>query len=203
MKKKPFWRRVNRGFVVSMALLAVVAVYVLVTQLMLLPDKNAVRSLADDVCALAENVSMLSEEEIASLQDPAALEAKKAEIREQLKPLFVEGSDYLEEAAEYFYSLLTMQTTGMQQVDTRGEVVRNDSSCQLEEDTASVSIDRQYKGSHGKFWDYKTEAAEEGDADESLGVSIVFKKAGGTWKIYRIGNLYMNAYTGMGYHVVY
>ena len=40
VRKRPFWKRTNRGFVVSMVLLAAVIVYVVVSQLMLIPDKN-------------------------------------------------------------------------------------------------------------------------------------------------------------------
>ena len=38
MNKKPFWKRVNRGFVFSMVLLAAVIFYVTAEQIMLIPE---------------------------------------------------------------------------------------------------------------------------------------------------------------------
>ena len=49
LKKKSWWRRCNRGFVVSMALLAAVIIYVLVTQLMLIPVQASLEEKADAV----------------------------------------------------------------------------------------------------------------------------------------------------------
>lgn len=45
MKKKSVWKRMNRGFLVSMVLVAGVLIYVLVSQLMLIPEKQALREL--------------------------------------------------------------------------------------------------------------------------------------------------------------
>lgn len=195
MKKKPFWRRVNRGFVVSLALLAIVAVYVLVTQLMLLPDKQAVRSLAEEVCAIMESGSMLSEAEIAALQDPDALEDKKEEICDQLGRLFSEDSSYADDIPSDVGLMIDLQAQGMQTLKTRGDRTENRVTCQIDQDTATVSVYRTYENSAGVFWDYSLEEAVEGNAQEILNCSIVCKKTDGVWKIYRISNLYMTTYT--------
>ncbi len=194
MKKKPFWRRVNRGFVVSMALLAIVAVYVLVTQLMLLPDKQAVRTLANDVRTLVETNSMLSEEEIAALQDPAALEKKKADIRVELKPLFVEDGANLESTAASIDDIIDLQVNGMRLIETRGEKKDNSVKCQIDQDVATVSVYCRYEKSQGKYWDQKLEEMVDDYMDEYMDLQLVCKKVDGTWKIYRTNLLSMNAY---------
>ena len=195
MEKKPFWRRVNRGFVVSMALLAIVAVYVLVTQAMLLPEKKAVEELAQSVCSLMLDNSMLSEEEIASLQSDGAREKKQQEIQDQLTPLFAADSAYADDFPSGIEEILKLQEQGMRAIHTRGQLREDRMTCQIEQDTATVSIFQQYTESQGEFWDYSLEKAKEGTADEILDLSIVCKKIDGVWKIYRISQLSMYAYT--------
>ena len=68
VRKRPFWKRTNRGFVVSMVLLAAVIVYVVVSQLMLIPDKNAIRALADRVDEAYMSAITLSDEQLAQLE---------------------------------------------------------------------------------------------------------------------------------------
>ncbi|HJD24203.1 MAG TPA: hypothetical protein H9694_08700 [Firmicutes bacterium] len=194
MEKKPFWRRVNRGLVVSVALLAIVAVYVLVTQAMLLPEKKAVEELAQSVCTLMLDNSMLSEEEISSLQSDGAREKKQQEIQEQLKPLFAADSSYAADFPDGMEEILKLQELEMQAIYNRGQLQKSQVNCQIEQDTAIVSIYRKYTGSQGKFWDYSLEKAKEGTADEVLNLSIVCKKTDGVWKIYRISGMSMNAY---------
>ena len=194
MKKKPFWRRVNRGFVVSMALLAIVAVYVLVTQLMLLPDKQAVRALANDVRTLVETNSMLSEEEIAALQDPAALEKKKADIRAELKPLFVEDGANLESTAASIDNIIDLQVNGMRLIEMRGEKKNNSVKCQIDQDVATVSVYCRYEKSQGKFWEQAMEEMVDDYADEYVNLQFVCKKVGDSWKIYRSSTMLMDAH---------
>ena len=78
VRKRPLWKRTNRGFVVSMVLLAAVIVYVVVSQLMLIPDKNAIRALADRVDEAYMSAITLSDEQLAAFT--AALERLNASL---------------------------------------------------------------------------------------------------------------------------
>ncbi len=77
-----------------MVLLAAVIVYVVVSQLMLIPDKNAIRALADRVDEAYMSAITLSDEQLAALEDPAALSKKTDEVMKALDPYFVTDSPY-------------------------------------------------------------------------------------------------------------
>lgn len=66
-KKKSFWRRTNRGFWVSMALLLIVVIYVVVSQLMLVAQRPDIRGLAEKVNTLWNSATLLTDEEAAAL----------------------------------------------------------------------------------------------------------------------------------------
>ena len=70
MKKKSVWKRMNRGFLVSMVLVAGVLIYVLVSQLMLIPEKQALRELADSVRQISDAGQIQTEETLRKLADP-------------------------------------------------------------------------------------------------------------------------------------
>ena len=63
MKKKSFWRRTNRGFLVSMVLLAAVLLYVAITQIMLIPQRSTLQELGHKVSSLWES-TMLSDAQV-------------------------------------------------------------------------------------------------------------------------------------------
>ena len=94
VRKRPFWKRVNRGLVVSLVLLAAVIVYVVISQLMLIPDKNAIRALADRVGETYMSAITLSDEQLAALEDPEALNQKADAVAGALEPYFVTDSPY-------------------------------------------------------------------------------------------------------------
>lgn len=74
MNKRSFWKRVNRGFLVSMVLLAGVLVYILVSLFMMMGAKKDIRSLADTVNDQVKAYLMLDEDTIRGYKDdPTAL----------------------------------------------------------------------------------------------------------------------------------
>lgn len=92
-------KRVNRGFIVSMVLLGAVVLYVIATQLMLIPQRNELKKAADTVRQTFEGLATMTQEDAARLdRDKAALSAKQAEIEAELAPLFVQDSGYLKPA---------------------------------------------------------------------------------------------------------
>ncbi len=190
--KKPFWKRVNRGFVVSMALLAVVLVYVLVTQLMLLPEKKAIRALGEELRTMMESSTKLSGEEIEALKDPAAFEKKSKELREQLAALFTEDASYLEDALQSLTSELSLQTEEMQRITSRTNP-RKESRCVVDQDTAALSLNYEYDV-QGEFWDYGMEKLVEQTCRQRMEIGLVCKKVDGEWKIFRVSNLYLYTY---------
>ncbi|MDD4546933.1 MAG: hypothetical protein PHR24_06535, partial [Oscillospiraceae bacterium] len=81
MNKKPFWQRVNRGFVVSMALLGIVFIYVVTTQVMLVFEKTEIDSLVNNVRELMESTTMLTDEQVDSLKSESAFLAEQKRIK--------------------------------------------------------------------------------------------------------------------------
>lgn len=190
MKKKPFWRRVNRGFVVSMALLGAVVLYVIISQLMLIPDRTAVRQLTNDYRALMESTSKLSDTEIESLKSEAALSAEKKQLKQQLAGLFVKDSGYIDGAVDLLVNNIQAQTQGMQRITARDEGVKNHDNWVISEDVANATVNYQYMMS-GEAMDYTTEKMQKIENEtQRLFLSLNFKKENGVWKIYRISNAY-------------
>ena len=85
----------NRGFLVSMELVAGVLIYVLVSQLMLIPEKQALRELADSVRQISDAGQIQREETLRQLADPAEQAKELERIRKELEPYFVKDSSYL------------------------------------------------------------------------------------------------------------
>ena len=197
MEKKSFWRRTNRGFVVSMVLLAAVLVYVLVTQLMLVPVKNEVQALAQDLRGVIEEIATCSQDEAEALQDPDVYDQELDRIREKIRPLFTDDG-YLDDTMGYMETMLSDQVTRSQQVTVRKQSKQQWRSCTVEEDTASVSLTYLYLVD-GWFWDYQTEKPkEESDKTQQLDLSITCKKVDGVWKIYRVNQVMTYSYTTYG-----
>ena len=99
LKKKSWWRRCNRGFVVSMALLAAVIIYVLVTQLMLIPVQASLEEKADAVRDVLMDTYDYASSQQASALTMEGRQQWQEEVAAQLEPLFDENSDYLESSA--------------------------------------------------------------------------------------------------------
>ena len=203
MKKKPFWKRANRGFLASLALIVCVLVYVLVTQLMLLSEKNELKGLTNSVRDLALSVHVISDEKLQSLTDPAALEQEKARLEKELEPLFDPSSDYFSRAAE---SLLVT----LPQPDGKSERVRTSEEskkphirrCIVDGDVATIQVVYTYAVT-GDFYNYDKYHGNDDElftpqpvesATEELSIIMTCKKIDGQWKIFRISDLSTHSY---------
>ncbi len=190
--KKPFWKRVNRGFVVSMALLAAVLIYVLVTQLMLLPEKKAIRVLGEEMRSMMESSTKLTEEEIEALKDSGTFEKRSKELETQLESLLMKDAANPDAALQSLAGQITLQVEGMQRIDSRANPKRTENRCVVEQDTATLSLCYEYD-IQGEFWDYATEKPVERTGKQRISVGLVCKKVDGEWKIFRISHF--DAYT--------
>ncbi len=198
MNKKPLWRRVNRGFVVSMALLIVTAIYVLITQLMLIPEKRAIRSLTDSYCTQMENVTLLTDEQLAAFKKADALTAEKTRLKNELSGSFTDKSVYLDDAASNLIQMISMQLDNQQRVKSRSERSVEKVKSLIDQDVATCSITYSYTAS-GDFMNYKSEKAEpQTDVKLRLQLELSFKKTDGQWKIYRVSNATWNWFDQSG-----
>lgn len=195
-KKKSFWRRTNRGFWVSMALLLVVVIYVVVTQLILVAQRPDIRSLADKVNGIWNDATLLTDEEAAALaESPEKQEAVKAQLKEELQDLFCTNSDYLDAGVDLVYSAVENEYNGMQRTEKREAVsAPADEKWNIVEDTATFSRVYVYE-MDGRLYDYTTETGENTlesleDDQQTLVISLICKKENNQWKIFRLSGLY-------------
>ena len=80
-------KRVNRGFIVSMVLLGAVVLYVIATQLMLIPQRNELKKAADTVRQTFEGLATMTQEDAARLdRDKAALSPSRRKSRRSSPP---------------------------------------------------------------------------------------------------------------------
>lgn len=186
MKRKPFWKRCNRGFVVFLGLLAAVLVYVLVTQLMLIPERQDIQKLAEEYRGYMESTSQLSDDQIASLKDGQAMKNETDQLKEKLTPLFDKDSNYVDTAVQFLYGNITMQTQDIQHFTSLSDAKITDSSCTIDQDIATYAVTYSYTVS-GSFYDYKTQdAVHKEDVQQLLKLTVNCRKTDGQWKIYRI-----------------
>lgn len=199
MKKKSFWKRCNRGFIVSMVLLVGVIVYVTVTQILLAGEKQEIREVANQIqTLLAETQKTPVADAQAAQKDLTKTAAFKDTAKKQLSPLFVKDAAYLDDSAQQFvYQLYDLANE--ERTLTRMEAKKPHFSIKIDEETASVSMDTEYAAA-GKWYDY------DGTSDEPVlkdrtgtldtGWSASFVKENGEWKLYRITDLYAYTYEG-------
>ncbi|NLN81068.1 MAG: hypothetical protein GX136_00750 [Clostridiales bacterium] len=186
MEKKHFWKRTNRGFVVSMALLAIVLVYVIVGQLMLIPDHSAIQKLTDKYREMIEETSMLTESQITALKKSGALEAEGKRLKNELSEYFVKDSAYIDEAVSILLKNIQQQTNGYERITKRSKGRRTDKSNIIDQNIAKTEVTYLYKSS-GEYMDYSTEKMEQAnDVKQELYIEMSCKKDGGEWKIYRV-----------------
>ena len=100
MNKRPFWKQANRGFLFSLVLLAAVLVYVLITQLMLIPERNSIRQLAGIYLSMSEQTSALSDEKIDQLKNEDALNQEAERLKKELSKYFIKDSAYIDGAVQ-------------------------------------------------------------------------------------------------------
>lgn len=189
MNKKPFWKRVNRGFVFSMVLLATVLVYIAVEQIMLIPERREIRDLADKYLSMCEQVYRLSKEQISELESQSPkFEKETKRLKDELANYFVKDSGYLDDSVEPIMSLIRTQVTGDEQVTSINGVKKKNETITIDQDVAKFSATYSYTLS-GKFYDYRNDKlAEVNDAEKDFFLRISFKKVDGKWKIYRISD---------------
>ena len=197
MKKKSFWRRANRGFLVSMVLIVAVVLYVAITQFMLIPQRAEIQRLGDSLGKLWES-TLLSDERLAELK---ASETKQKEmqdaLREELSALFVPNSDYLDSATESLFAYARGEIEGYQRVVKRTYHKTSMEACNILEDTATVRMNLYY-AVDGSFLVYENDESVlksmEG-ISQTLYLNFVCKRVDGDWKIYRLSSL--SEYTGI------
>lgn len=193
VNRKPFWRRVNRGLVVSMALLAAVIVYVLITQLMLIPEREQITKISDEFRELMESTSALDQQKTSSLKDEQALKGEISSLKERLSKLFVEDSAYIDEAVQYLADNIQRQVEDIEQITKQSAGKKIEQASLIDQDIAKTTSNYVYtvSGEYNNPADQKTEVIE--DAQRQLHLSINFKKVGKHWKIYRISNVYWDS----------
>ena len=199
MKKKSVWKRMNRGFLVSMVLVAGVLIYVLVSQLMLIPEKQALRELADSVRQISDAGQIQTEETLRKLADPAEQAKELERIRKELEPYFVKDSSYLAVEAKALLDEILSQMDGERLTDLQlKEKDTEVESCIIDGDTATIRMFYAFTVS-GYFYDYNDIAARENgemklkkaeDTDQYMRLYLTCKKENGEWKVFRFSEYY-------------
>ncbi len=199
MKKKSVWKRMNRGFLVSMVLVAGVLIYVLVSQLMLIPEKQALRELADSVRQISDAGQIQTEETLRKLADPAEQAKELERIRKELEPYFVKDSSYLAVEAKALLDEILSQMDGERLTDLRLKEKETEvESCIIDGDTATIRMFYAFTVS-GYFYDYNDIAARENgemklkkaeDTDQYMRLYLTCKKENGEWKVFRFSEYY-------------
>ena len=199
MKKKSVWKRMNRGFLVSMVLAAGVLIYVLVSQLMLIPEKQALRELADSVRRISDAGQIQTEETLRKLADPAEQAKELERIRKELEPYFVKDSSYLAVEAKALLDEILSQMDGERLTDLQLKEKETEvESCIIDGDTATIRMFYAFTVS-GYFYDYNDIAARENgemklkkaeDTDQYMRLYLTCKKENGEWKVFRFSEYY-------------
>lgn len=187
VRKRPFWKRVNRGLVVSLVLLAAVIVYVVISQLMLIPDKNAIRALADRVGETYMSAITLSDEQLAALEDPEALNQKADAVAGALEPYFVTDSPYkTEEPIVTLRDNIQNQLLDVDRYEKQELQKTKYGFCRISDDVARLSVSYLYSVS-GSRYDAGTETTVDvTDERQMLEISVICQKVDGEWKLYRV-----------------
>lgn len=199
MKKKSVWKRMNRGFLVSMVLVAGVLIYVLVSQLMLIPEKQALRELADSVRQISDAGQIQTEDTLQKLADPAEQAKELERIRKELEPYFVKDSSYLAVEAKALLDEILSQMDGERLTDLQLKEKETEvESCIIDGDTATIRMFYAFTVS-GYFYDYNDIAARENgemklkkaeDTDQYMRLYLTCKKENGEWKVFRFSEYY-------------
>lgn len=192
MNKRSFWQRGNRGFLLSMILLAAVLMYVTVTQILLAQEKAAVREITAQVETFVLDALQLPLDDMRALeQDSVKAAAYKDSLKKLLEPLFVKDAAYLDESAERIMTILTYAATNEQAISSL-EVSSDHSSVRIDDDVAGVSLSITYD-TQGSWLVYDRESdamvTQSHTTELYLSGHISFVRENDEWKIYRIGYL--------------
>lgn len=186
MNIKMIWKRKNRGFIVSMALLALVLIYVLATQLMMIPEKQKIKALADEYRGLMESTSQLTDEQTAALKDDTALKTERNRLSTELSSYFVKDAGYLDTAVGYLVNNISTQTSGAENVTFRSKPSLEKQTVNIDQDIAACSLYYTYTVS-GEFMNYTTNKLETvTSVKQELYLAVDCKKVDGVWKLYRV-----------------
>lgn len=197
MNKRSFWKRVNRGFLVSMVLLAGVLVYILVSLFMMMGAKKDIRSLADTVNDQVKAYLMLDEDTIRGYKDdPTALVKERERLQAEFKDKFDPDSKYLAAGV----SSIMGNMIGINDSEERYTAMTPDDTevygCTVDENLANISVSYRYK-TDGLFYDDsyvspdnpKMELKKAKDVMLNVNINMTCKKVDGQWKIYRISGI--------------
>lgn len=194
MKNATVRKPVNRGFVTSMVLLGVVVIYVLVTQLMLIPQKAQLKDLTREVQAIFQAQSALTDEQLEALKSGEALAARQKEVENSLSPLFDPDSGYIAASASNLLSELNSQAQGDLRIRDQQLARIKKEKVDISQDTAKADMQYEYVVD-GSFYSYMEDGlVEVEDGRQTVTLSLTFKKVDGEWKIYRISSLYRDSY---------
>lgn len=194
MKNAAVRKPVNRGFVTSMVLLGVVVIYVLVTQLMLIPQKAQLKDLTREVQAIFQAQSALTDEQLEALKSGEALAARQKEVENSLSPLFDPDSGYIAASASNLLSELNSQAQGDLRIRDQQLARIKKEKVDISQDTAKADVQYEYVVD-GSFYSYMEDGlVEVEDGRQTVTLSLTFKKVDGEWKIYRISSLYRDSY---------
>ncbi len=194
MKNATVRKPVNRGFVTSMVLLGVVVIYVLVTQLMLIPQKAQLKDLTREVQAIFQAQSALTDEQLEALKSGEALAARQKEVENSLSPLFDPDSGYIAASASNLLSELNSQAQGDLRIRDQQLARIKKEKVDISQDTAKADVQYEYVVD-GSFYSYMEDGlVEVEDGRQTVTLSLTFKKVDGEWKIYRISSLYRDSY---------
>lgn len=192
--KRPFWKRANRGLLVSAVLLAAVIVYVTVSQLMLIPDKNAVKALADEVCEEYVAAITLSDEQLAALEDEVQLAQAVDALRQTLEPRFAADSPYkAQEPAVTMRDNIQNQLQGIVRYERQTLEKTRYGLCSVLDDVAKLSVSYLYSVDGSRYDPGTGSTVRFTDERHVLEISIVCKKVDDEWKLYRVN--WLSRYT--------
>lgn len=198
MKKKSFWKRCNRGFIVSMALLIAVLGYVTGTQVMLSGQKKEIRAVADQVQTLLADAAKTSTEDAQTITTDKTKEAAYRDTtKKALAGLFVKDAAYLDESTARFVFIAKDAATNERTIRSLSKQGKPIAIIRIDEDTAAVSMTASYKAT-GTWYAYDDNSStpllqeRKGTLDTEWVASFV--KENGQWKLYRISNTYADVW---------
>ena len=188
MKKKPLWKRVNRGFVVFIGLLVAVTLYVIIQQLMLMPEKRSIADTGYQFAKIYTSAALMTTDEAKALKDEQAIKDKAEELKKQVESLFAADSKYVVTTAE-FNTVLQNAVTGMYKYESFGAMKLTSKKITIDQDVAECQLVFDVP-STGEYTDYVKNSSESFTNEvQQVTVGMIFKKVNGAWKIYRISRM--------------
>lgn len=199
MKKKSFWKRCNRGFIVSMALLVAVLGYVTVTQVMLAGQKKEIRAITDQVqTVLVDAAKVPNADAQAMVADTTKAAAYRDAAKKKLAGLFVKDAAYLDAGAESVVDAIKDAAAEDRTITSmKKDANPYEYTIRIDEDTAAVSESITYSVT-GTWSDYDDDTDSVTLKERTGRLSIVwdasFVKEDGAWNLYRINGVSLFAW---------